>query len=196
MKTTTSLLTLLLVSSANAAKLRGIKGSRGSARDLQVAMQMASMQSIASGSLAKSATKMQSVSGGTPGGASKAFTVDTTGEIAFQMMASPDVGIATAVPAAPPVSFGGGELIIVDGVSSQSVDNMNAVYKITFTNMWSGTNHPNDYPSKAHWSPPVVVSHNGGYEMWRAGVKSTAGVQDVAEVRCIQWCYLALHFPP
>ena len=54
-------------------------------------------------------------------------------------------------------------------------------YSCTFENEWSGSNHPIDYPSNAHWSPPVLVAHDSGYEMWSKDGMATAGVEMVAE---------------
>ena len=56
-------------------------------------------------------------------------------------------------------------------------------YRIVFESLWSATRHGavNLYPSRAHWSPLVVASHNEDYVMWRVGNVSSAGVKDVAE---------------
>ena len=69
--------------------------------------------------------------------------------------------------------------------STLSAGSNNAIYSCTLTNNWLEANHPKDYPSRnAHWSPPVLASHNGDYEMWAPGGKATKGVENVAEVRC------------
>jgi len=60
---------------------------------------------------------------------------------------------------------------------SQSV-----TYSCTFNNQWSGLNHPNNYPGDAHWSPPVIVSHNGKYRMWKENKLASKGVEDVSEI--------------
>eukprot|EP00548_Thalassiothrix_antarctica_P006805 CAMPEP_0194138202 /NCGR_PEP_ID=MMETSP0152-20130528/8053_1 /TAXON_ID=1049557 /ORGANISM="Thalassiothrix antarctica, Strain L6-D1" /LENGTH=366 /DNA_ID=CAMNT_0038835595 /DNA_START=21 /DNA_END=1117 /DNA_ORIENTATION=- len=54
-------------------------------------------------------------------------------------------------------------------------------YSCDFQNNWTGVNHPVDYPSNAHWSPPVLAAHNTGYSMWRTGGMATEGVEIVAE---------------
>lgn len=52
-----------------------------------------------------------------------------------------------------------------------------------FDNTWLAATHPMDYPSSnAHWSPMVVVSHSGDYEMWAPSQLASPGVQSVAEV--------------
>jgi len=60
--------------------------------------------------------------------------------------------------------------------SSQSV-----CYSCSFDNNWSGSNHPINYPSNAHWSPHVLAAHSSGYSMWKEGGIATDGIEDVAE---------------
>jgi len=60
-------------------------------------------------------------------------------------------------------------------------------YTCTFLNNWSGTNHPNMYPSGgrpngAHWSPVILASHSMDYTMFEVGGMSSPGVKLVAEV--------------
>lgn len=178
MKTSTIVSILLLLataSNADAAKLRGVKGSRK--RDLQ----SNNMQSLLS-------SNMESAGSNQAGGASKASTPLIINS--RQMMswgtnndfpsAAPSSDPVVAVPTAP--LFGGGDLIVV--ADSQLAIEMTdtATYQVTFTNLWSATTHPPDYPSNAHWSPPVIVSHSADYEMWRSGMNATEGVASVAEV--------------
>ena len=54
-------------------------------------------------------------------------------------------------------------------------------YSCTFTNNWSGANHPVNYPSNAHWSPPVIAAHSKKYMMWKPNTLATEGVKLVAE---------------
>ena len=59
-----------------------------------------------------------------------------------------------------------------------------AMYSCEFTNLWTAARHPNLYPAgNAHWSPPVVASHDMTYDMWSAGSIASLGVESVAEVR-------------
>lgn len=60
--------------------------------------------------------------------------------------------------------------------STETVD-----YTCKFENKWSGANHPNLYPSNAHWSPPILAAHTAGYTMWEEGGIASDGVEDVAE---------------
>ena len=54
-------------------------------------------------------------------------------------------------------------------------------YSCTFTNNWSGANHPVNYPSNAHWSPPVIAAHSRRYTMWEPNTLAMEGVKLVAE---------------
>jgi len=64
----------------------------------------------------------------------------------------------------------------IDSSSSGSVS-----YDCIFTNLWTKSRHPSDYPNDAHWSPPVVVSHNSEYTLFEEGEASTEGLESVAE---------------
>lgn len=58
----------------------------------------------------------------------------------------------------------------------------NVLYSCMLTNNWTMKNHPVDYPEgSAHWSPPVLVTHNNNYEVWAPNKLATPGVQSVAE---------------
>ena len=54
-------------------------------------------------------------------------------------------------------------------------------YEVTITNYWTDADHPNDFPSDAHLSPSIGVSHNSDFGMWAPGFLATAGVQSIAE---------------
>ena len=55
-----------------------------------------------------------------------------------------------------------------------------AKYTLRFQGEWTRQRHPN-FPSGPHFSRIIGCSHNDGYVMWKAGIKATQGVQDVAE---------------
>ena len=69
-------------------------------------------------------------------------------------------------------------------IASRLRDTEIAEYSCTFTNSWSAARHPNLYPNdgSAHWSPPVVASHNMNFTMWEDGGLASPGVERVAEV--------------
>jgi hypothetical protein len=54
-------------------------------------------------------------------------------------------------------------------------------YELTVTNTWTDVSHPNNYPSDAHLSPSIAVSHSRDFGMWAPGFKATTGVQTIAE---------------
>jgi hypothetical protein len=57
-----------------------------------------------------------------------------------------------------------------------------AAYSCTFRNNWSAANHPQLYPGEnAHWSPPVLATHNLDYQMWAQGDFASPGIEQVAE---------------
>lgn len=55
------------------------------------------------------------------------------------------------------------------------------MYSCTVSSSWSSANHPVDYPSNAHNSPPVLVAHNANYKMFTPGSPVGEGVKIVAE---------------
>ena len=54
-------------------------------------------------------------------------------------------------------------------------------YSIDFNGMWSSARHPVEYPPDASFSPIVVASHTGNFQVWRTGELAGNGVQVVAE---------------
>ena len=77
---------------------------------------------------------------------------------------------------------------ISNRVASRLRDTEVADYTCKFANSWSAARHPNLYPNdgSAHWSPPVVATHNANYTMWEDGGLASPGVERVAEVRFIR----------
>jgi hypothetical protein len=74
---------------------------------------------------------------------------------------------------------------ILNLVSSTIASTTNSVtYECVLTNNWSGANHPFDYArvsNSAHWSSPVLASHNSLYEMWAPEMLASPGVENIAE---------------
>jgi len=82
---------------------------------------------------------------------------------------------------APAFVFGA-DPFSVTSTSDSTIDSSESVsYSCTFENQWSASNHPNQYPSNAHWSPPVLATHGTSYSMWEQGGMASAGVELVAE---------------
>jgi len=60
-----------------------------------------------------------------------------------------------------------------------------ATYDCTIHNLWTKERHPRLFPSGAHWSPPVGVSHSSSYTMFQVNKFASDGVEEVAEVRLL-----------
>lgn len=72
---------------------------------------------------------------------------------------------------------------VVSTATSTIPTSMEVTFTCTFQNNWSSVNHPRLYPtSTAHWSPPVLATHNSGYSMWLPGGLASPGVESVAEI--------------
>jgi len=54
-------------------------------------------------------------------------------------------------------------------------------YYCTFRGKWNRERHPNDFPTSASWSAPVIVSHSKDWRMWTGTETVTAGVEFMAE---------------
>ena len=63
-----------------------------------------------------------------------------------------------------------------------------ARYTLTFQGEWTRARHP-DFPSNPHFSAVVGCSHKASYVMWKAGIKATTGVKDVAELGMFYFKY-------
>jgi len=61
-----------------------------------------------------------------------------------------------------------------------------AVYRVTFTSIWSQATHPSDsFPSNAHFSPLTGAIHNDQVTFWQSGQISSAGIELMAETGAI-----------
>ncbi len=56
-----------------------------------------------------------------------------------------------------------------------------ASYSLVFTASWSPATHPTDYPSAAHFTPLVGLTHDSAFALWSEGGLATPGAQLVAE---------------
>ena len=71
---------------------------------------------------------------------------------------------------------------VVSRATSTIPTSKEVAFTCTFQNNWSGANHPRLYPTAtAHWSPPVLATHNSGYKMWIPRGLASPGVESVAE---------------
>ena len=63
-----------------------------------------------------------------------------------------------------------------DGLSTFDV-----VYNVRFEATWSDSTHPNAYPSNAHFSPLVALSHNPNFYVFFSGYPASMGLRILAE---------------
>jgi len=69
--------------------------------------------------------------------------------------------------------------------SSLSAAQNNATYSCTLTNLWSAETHPVLYESvasSAHWSRPILATHNANYSLWAPDTLASPGIELVAEM--------------
>jgi Spondin_N len=72
---------------------------------------------------------------------------------------------------------------VVSTATSTIPTSKEVTFSCTFQNNWSSANHPRLYPTAtAHWSPPVLTTHDSGYSMWLPGGLASPGVESVAEI--------------
>ena len=72
---------------------------------------------------------------------------------------------------------------LIEATTSALPQTSEAEYSCMFINSWSGARHPNDYPGdQAHWSSPIIFSHDSSYHVWQGGVLALPGVESLAEV--------------
>lgn len=56
-----------------------------------------------------------------------------------------------------------------------------ATYMVTFTAFWSSQTHPTDFPSNAHFSPLIGMTHNSTVQLFEVGTLASAGIKNMAE---------------
>ncbi|MFH1566519.1 MAG: spondin domain-containing protein, partial [Gemmatimonadota bacterium] len=61
-------------------------------------------------------------------------------------------------------------------------DNDPVPYRVTFEATWSAATHPEDFPSRPHFSGPIGVVHNGNVTFWQEGALASDGIKDMAEL--------------
>lgn len=56
-----------------------------------------------------------------------------------------------------------------------------ARYQMTFEADWSSTTHPSGYPSGAHFSPLIGLTHSADGIIWQSGSNASDGIEQMAE---------------
>ena len=72
-------------------------------------------------------------------------------------------------------------LIFANSCSKAKIDKFEEVYEIEMIGNWSATTHPIDFPSNAHFSPLVALSHVAGLDVIGEGLSATEGIKSMAE---------------
>jgi len=72
-------------------------------------------------------------------------------------------------------------MTLISQVPSTVPASHSVTYSCTMNNNWSAVNHPVNYPSSAHWSPPIIAAHSKKYSVWTPDKLATQGVKNVAE---------------
>ncbi|NOH61161.1 spondin domain-containing protein [Vibrio sp. RE88] len=71
--------------------------------------------------------------------------------------------------------------LVACGDESNSNSNTSASYVLTFTSNWSSVTFPTNYPSNAHFSPLIGMTHNSAASLFKSGTLATTGLEEVAE---------------
>jgi hypothetical protein len=64
---------------------------------------------------------------------------------------------------------------------TQPEPELNARYKLTFNAGWSAQTHPNDFPSSAHFSGLIGMTHNGNTMLFVESEIASDGIKNMAE---------------
>ncbi len=64
---------------------------------------------------------------------------------------------------------------------TQPEPELNARYKLTFNAGWSAQTHPNDFPSSAHFSGLIGMTHNGNTMLFAESEIASDGIKNMAE---------------
>jgi len=70
---------------------------------------------------------------------------------------------------------------ILFALVSTSASAADVTYQVTFEATWTAVTHPQDYPSGAHFSPPVGAVHNTDVVFWEVGELASNGIESMAE---------------
>lgn len=71
--------------------------------------------------------------------------------------------------------------MLLSSCGKSALRQFDIVYEVTFEADWSSSTHPISYPSNAHFSPMVIVSHPQSVAVFTEGLAASPGVKQVAE---------------
>lgn len=72
-------------------------------------------------------------------------------------------------------------LLISACADDDKADNDVTKYRLDFNYTWSGTTHPTNFPSNAHFSPLIGTTHNENISFWKLGDLASSGMESMAE---------------
>ncbi len=72
-------------------------------------------------------------------------------------------------------------IVVFSACSAEKKDNYQEVYEVEMIGKWSSSTHPTDFPSNAHFSPMVALSHLEGLDVIGEGLTATDGMKEMAE---------------
>ncbi|MFT4646574.1 MAG: hypothetical protein ACI8ZX_003005 [Planctomycetota bacterium] len=72
-------------------------------------------------------------------------------------------------------------LLLVTSCSKTKVGQFDEVYEVEMVGIWSSTTHPTDFPSNAHFSPMIGISHIAALDVIGIGLSATEGIKSMAE---------------
>ncbi|MCB0509535.1 MAG: spondin domain-containing protein [Bacteroidetes bacterium] len=75
----------------------------------------------------------------------------------------------------------GGIMLLSSCKEKDKLDQFSVVYDVEFIATWSASTHPTDFPSNAHFSPIVAVSHLASEALFIPGLNASEAVQELAE---------------
>ncbi len=71
--------------------------------------------------------------------------------------------------------------LLVNSCSKEKIDNYQEVYEVEMIGTWSSATHPTNFPSNAHFSAMVGLSHVDGLDVINEGLTATEGIKEMAE---------------
>ena len=77
--------------------------------------------------------------------------------------------------------------LVLFALTSSAAFAAEVTYQVTFEATWTAQTHPQDYPSGAHFSPPVGAVHNPNVVFWKVGAPASNGIESIAAKRCSTW---------
>lgn len=72
-------------------------------------------------------------------------------------------------------------ILTLASCKKEKTDLFSVVYEVEFVSTWSAASHPTDFPSNAHFSPFVALSHLSNAQLFTIGLNASEGIKEMAE---------------